>query len=217
MMESLRVVEILRTLQGESTFSGLPCILVRLAGCSLDCAWCDTRYARDPSEGQLMEPQKLLETIATMHCTRVELTGGEPMYQAGAPAFLRLLCEEGYTTLLETNGAMDLSGVDPRVHKIVDVKCPSSGEAQKHRWKNMPCLTPRDELKFVLADRADYEYAREVLARPDRPKDVAAIFSPVWGRLSPRDLADWILHDGLEVRLGLQLHKIIWPDKPRGA
>ena len=237
---TLKVNEIFLGIQGEGTRAGLPCTLVRLAGCNLRCRWCDTSYAWE--QGAQMSIDQVLRRVADLGCPRVELTGGEPLLQAASLELLRCLCEAGCQTLLETNGSQDISAVDPRVVRIVDFKCPSSGEAAKNRWENVAHLTRYDEVKFVLADRADYEFARDAAARHDLPNRCAVILSPVFGQvasaipesalapatpqapvlpwtpvLSPATLAEWILADGLDVRLGLQLHKIIWPGKDRGV
>lgn len=217
MSEPLIVSEIFKSIQGESTHAGWPCVLVRLAGCNLDCSWCDTAYARNADSGEPMTLDDVMDTVDAIDCPRVELTGGEPLLQAGAPALLAALCDAGYETLLETNGTVDLGGVDGRVRKIMDIKCPASGQTDATCWKNLSLLGRGDELKFVLADRHDYDYAVDLLqARPISPL-VAVTFSPVADALAPAELAGWILADDLDVRLGLQLHKIIWPEKDRGV
>lgn len=215
-MGTLRVSEIFLSLQGEGSRTGLPCVLVRLAGCNLRCAWCDTPYARERHSGRDMRAEDVLATVRSLNCPRVELTGGEPLLQEDASVLLRAFCDAGYETLLETNGTLDISAVDPRVRRIVDVKCPSSGCSTANLWKNLSRLTEHDEVKFVLADRADYDYARNVLREYSLLGLCAVFFSPVRGMLSPAVLAEWILADRLDVRLGLQLHKILWPDEDRG-
>ena len=214
-MSQLMVNEIFRSLQGEGTRAGLPCTFVRLAGCNLRCAWCDTTYAYD--EGTAMELRQVLARVAELGCRRVEVTGGEPLIQAATPELLRALCDGGYETLLETNGSCDIGDVDPRVVRIVDIKCPSSGESGKMHRPNLARLAPGDELKFVLAGRADFDFAREVLERHKLIGRCAVIFSPVAGQLAPATLAAWILEGRLDVRLGLQLHKILWPQIDRGV
>ena len=213
---TLRVSEIFLSLQGESTRMGLPCAFVRLAGCNLDCTWCDTPYARGAEDGEPMALDAILAELALLGCPRVEVTGGEPMTQPATPQLLAALCEAGYETLLETNGSLDLSGLDPRVRKIVDVKCPSSGAAEAMCWANFDGLSGSDEVKFVLADRADFDYACHVVRDRNLTDHCAVHFSPVAGRLEPARLAEWILETGLDVRLGLQLHKILWPGEDRG-
>jgi len=214
MGELLRVSEVFLSIQGESTRAGLPCAMVRLAGCNLRCAWCDTKYAWDA--GQPRTVRQVLDEVAALCCRRVEVTGGEPLLQPAALELLRGLCEAGFETLLETNGTCDLSGVDGRVVRIVDVKCPSSGEGGSFRRENLDLLTGRDEVKFVLADRGDFDFAAGFVRRHDLTGCCAVIFSPVAGRLAPATLAEWILAEGLDVRLGVQLHKVIWPDAARG-
>ena len=215
MTANLQVNEIYRTIQGEGTRAGRPCVMVRLAGCNLNCTWCDTPYAR--TEGREMPVDEILRRVSELNCPMVEVTGGEPLVQAGAPELLGRLCDAGWETLLETNGSLDVGCVDQRVVKILDIKCPSSGQADKNRWENLPLLGGRDEIKFVLADRRDYEYARGVLAERGLAQRHVVTFSPVHGHLAPAELAGWILQDGLDVRLGVQLHKIIFPGADRGV
>ena len=215
MAATLTVSEIFRSIQGEGTRAGLPCVLVRLAGCNLNCAWCDTPEARGGGRGRSIDD--VLACVAGLKCPRVEVTGGEPLAQDATPELLRRLCEAGYETLLETNGSLDAAAVDPRVVRIVDVKCPSSGESHTTHWANLEQLTGRDEVKFVLGDRADYEFARDVVAGHGLAGKCPVIFSPVHGVLEPAALAEWILADDLDVRVGLQLHKMIWPDRAEGV
>jgi len=214
-MSELKVCEIFLSIQGEGTAAGLPCTLVRLAGCNLRCSWCDTSYAW--TEGQPMTVDDVIARVEQLRCRRVEVTGGEPLLQQATPELLAALCDRGFVTLLETNGSLDISAVDRRVVKIVDFKCPSSGQQDMNCWSNVLALAGRDEVKFVLADRGDYDYATEKLTSYDLPGRCQVIFSPVFGRLAPAELARWILADGLDLRLGLQLHKIIWPDRDRGV
>ena len=210
----LSVCEIFLSLQGEASRIGLPCAFVRLAGCNLDCQWCDTTYAREP--GQDMTVKEVMDRLAKFNCRRVELTGGEPLCQPAALELMRVLCDAGWEVLLETNGSRDVGPVDGRVGRIVDFKCPSSGMSHANLWSNVDCLCARDEVKFVLADRGDYNFAVSALRGRGLLGRCPVIFSPVHGRLAPADLAEWILTDGLDVRLGLQLHKLLWPDEPRG-
>lgn len=212
---TLRVNEIVLTLQGEGARSGLPCTLIRLTGCNLHCSWCDTPRAR--TEGVALTLAEVLRRVEALGCRRVEVTGGEPLTQAAAPELLRRLLHAGCETLLETNGSIDLTPVEPQVVKIVDFKCPSSGEHAANCWQNVHHLTGRDEAKFVLADRRDYEFDRAAVAEHALLEKCAVIFSPVFARLQADVLAGWILADGLDVRLGLQLHRMIWPDKDRGV
>ena len=205
---SLRVSEVFHSLQGESTRVGLPTVFVRLTGCPLRCTWCDTAHAF--SGGKTLSLAALLERIAAFDCKTVCVTGGEPLAQAGCPALLAALCDAGYSVSLETSGALDIAGVDPRVSRIVDIKAPDSGEAEKNRWENLDALRPTDELKFVLASRADYDWAKSVLARRHLDARCPVLFSPVADRLAPRQLAEWLLADRLPVRFQLQLHKTLW-------
>ncbi|MBI5723975.1 MAG: radical SAM protein [Planctomycetes bacterium] len=214
MSDRVKVCEIFKSIQGESTRAGMPCSFVRLAGCNLRCSWCDTSWAWEG--GEELPIEDILGRLGELRCGLVEVTGGEPLFQKGTPELLRRLCHVGYQTLLETNGSLDVGGVDPRVIKIVDFKCPSSGQQEACRWDNVRYLSPDDEVKFVLADRADYDYAVKAVAVYGLQDKCTVIFSPVFGRLGPADLAGWILADNLRVRLGLQLHKIIWPGKDRG-
>jgi len=211
----LTVCEIFRSIQGEGTRAGLACGFVRLAGCNLRCAWCDTSYAWEG--GREMAVDDVLAEVAELAVPRVEVTGGEPLIQPAAFELLRRLCDAGFETLLETNGSQDISAVDPRVVRVVDLKCPSSGHADANRWANVPHLTARDEVKFVLADRADYDFARAAAAEHTLGKRCAVVFQPVHGRLAPATLAEWILADRLDVRLGIQLHKLLWPGRERGV
>jgi len=218
--ERLKVHEIFYSLQGESTRAGRPCVLVRLTGCQMRCVWCDSEYAF--YEGRWMSCQEVLDEVASHGCPMVEVTGGEPLLQPGAQPLMTTLCDAGYEVLLETGGGVDIGEVDPRVRRIVDVKCPGSGEAENNRWANLDLLTPRDELKFVVADEEDYRWARDrVLGRTGRGRKLHQVcpisFSPVWGRVEPAELAEWILRDRLPVRFQLQLHKILWGADTRGV
>jgi 7-carboxy-7-deazaguanine synthase len=208
--QRLRVNEIFYSLQGESSFAGRPCVLVRLTGCHLRCSWCDSEHAF--YEGEWLSVGEVLARVATIGCPLVELTGGEPLLQPAAPPLLAALCDAGYQVLLETSGAVDISPVDPRVRRIVDVKCPGSGEAQSNHWPNFETLRATDELKLVLADEDDYEWARDLVLERRLHERCAVWFSPVAGALDPALLAGWILRDHLPVRLQLQLHKLLWGD-----
>ncbi|HKV53831.1 MAG TPA: radical SAM protein [Candidatus Binataceae bacterium] len=216
MSERLRVNEIFFSIQGESTWAGSPCVFVRLTGCNLRCSWCDTEYAFH--EGTHSSIAEIVERVRSFDCGLVEVTGGEPLLQKGIHALFGALLDHGLTVLVETSGERDLSAVDARVIKIMDLKCPASGEQHRNRWSNLQCLGARDEVKFVIADRADYEWAREVLdARQVASKVKAVLMSPVFGQLEPAALAQWILGDRLPVRLQLQMHKHIWPSETRGV
>ena len=214
-MGALKVSEIFTSIQGESSWAGLACSFVRLAGCPLDCRWCDTAYAK--SGGQDMEPSAILDQVAALGHGLVEVTGGEPLCQAYTPGLLKALCQSGYTVLLETNGCEDISGLDPRVHVIMDLKCPSSGMAGRTLWSNLDALKPTDEVKLVLADRADYEYARQVISQRKLAERCGILLSTVHGHLEPRLAVEWLLADKLPARFQLQLHKYIWPPETKGV
>jgi 7-carboxy-7-deazaguanine synthase len=205
---TLRVSEIFHSLQGESTRVGLPTVFIRLTGCPLRCTWCDTSYAF--TGGEPLTLATILERVAAFGCKTVCVTGGEPLAQAGCLSLLTALCDDGHAVSLETSGALDISAVDPRVARIVDIKAPGSAEVAKNRWENIEVLRSSDELKFVLASRADYEWAKSVLAGRHIAEKCPVLFSPVWDSLPPAQLADWILQDRLPVRFQLQLHKILW-------
>lgn len=214
---TLRVTEVFHSLQGESTRAGLPTVFIRLTGCPLRCRWCDTAYAF--SGGEPLAIPAILERVAAFGCPTVCVTGGEPLAQPNCLPLLTALCDAGYSVSLETSGALDIAAVDPRVSRIVDLKAPDSGEAEKNRWENLDDLRPTDELKFVLASRDDYEWAKAVLAGRHEKSAPAGrrlagmcpvLFSPVWDTLPPAQLAGWILEDRLPVRFQLQLHKMLW-------
>jgi len=213
---SLLVNEIFYSIQGESIHSGRPCIFVRLTGCNLRCSYCDTRYAYE--QGVNMALTEIMNRVATYPCRLLEITGGEPLLQSQTSVLIHRLLENGYEVMLETNGSLDISRVDGRCIKIVDIKCPTSGESDKNDMKNLKRLGPKDQVKFVIGTRSDYEYAKETIHSncPDFPKD-QILFSPWSERIAPAQLAEWILEDNLNVRLHLQLHKIIWPDRERGV
>jgi 7-carboxy-7-deazaguanine synthase len=207
-MTSLLVSEVFYSLQGEASRIGLPTVFVRLAGCPLRCVWCDTAYAF--TGGRRMTPAAIFDRISGYGVRRVCVTGGEPLAQKNCLPLLASLCDAGYDVSLETSGALDIGAVDPRVSRIVDLKAPASGESERNRWQNVPLLTPRDELKFVLAGRADYEWARQAIAEHHLERRCPIIFSPVQDALAPRELAEWILTDRLPTRFQLQLHKLLW-------
>jgi 7-carboxy-7-deazaguanine synthase len=212
----LSVNEIFYSIQGESTFAGKPCVFVRLAGCDLRCSWCDTAYAFN--EGDRMSVGDVLERVGQFSSPLVEVTGGEPLLQEDVYPLMQGLLDGGRTVLLETGGQVDLSRVPGGVIKIMDVKCPGSGESEKNEWSNIDRLGFRDQVKFVIKDRADYEFARDILQRHALDRRCAAVlFSPVHGVLPPKDLSEWILEDRLSVRLQLQIHKHIWGPDVRGV
>ncbi|OGW49303.1 MAG: 7-carboxy-7-deazaguanine synthase [Nitrospirae bacterium RBG_19FT_COMBO_58_9] len=211
----LRVTEIFHSIQGESSYTGQPCVFVRLTGCPLRCTWCDTDYAF--YGGQESSVDDTLAKVESYGCRLVEVTGGEPLAQPESLPLMTRLCDAGYTVLLETSGAVDIVPVDPRVHVILDVKCPGSGMMDRIHWPNLSQLAAKDEVKFVLADRADYDWAREILARYDIARRCPVHFSPVFASLDLRQLAEWILADRLPVRCQLQMHKYIWAPDMRGV
>lgn len=219
----MQITEIFRSIQGESTYAGLPCIFVRLTGCNLRCVWCDTAYAF--YGGQTKSVEEVLTVVRSLsECdgrrlvNLVELTGGEPLLQKDVYPLIDCLLERQYRVLIETSGERDISKLPAPVVRIVDVKCPGSGEGGTFRMENLEALRPHDQLKFVLADRGDYEWARAFLEEhPVQDIVEAILFSPVFGQLEPRLLADWILEDGLPVRLGMQLHKFIWDPDTQGV
>jgi 7-carboxy-7-deazaguanine synthase len=211
----MRVTEIFHSIQGESSFAGQPCVFIRLTGCPLRCTWCDTEYAFYGGNEQSM--QDILGKVESYGCRLVEITGGEPLTQSDAFTLITKLCERGSDVLIETSGAIDTAAVDTRAHVILDVKCPGSGMSDRMHWPNLDRLTMKDEAKFVLADRADYEWARQVLERHELATRCTVLMSPVFGSLDPRQLAEWVLVDRLPVRLQLQLHKLIWAPDMRGV
>jgi len=212
----LTVNEIFHSIQGESTYAGEPCVFVRLTACDLRCRWCDTPYAFH--EGRKMSIDEVIAAVDAYGCPTVEITGGEPLLQADVYPLMRRLLEAGKTVLVETGGHRDIAEVPEGVVRVVDIKCPGSGEADKTFWPNLSRLTSRDEVKFVIADRADYEYARDLVTRERLAERCGTVlFSPVHGGLSPRALAEWLLADRLPVRLQLQLHKYIWDPQTRGV
>jgi 7-carboxy-7-deazaguanine synthase len=212
----LTINEIFHSVQGESTYAGRPCVFVRLTACDLRCSWCDTQYAF--YEGRKRPLDEVLAEVDRYGCPLVELTGGEPLLQEDVYPLMQALIERGRTVLLETGGHRSTERVPAAVTTILDVKCPGSGESHRNDWTNLDRLREHDEVKFVIKDRADYEYARAVVARHDLTSRAAAIhFSPVHGELSPRTLSEWVLADRLAVRVQLQLHKFIWDPGTRGV
>jgi 7-carboxy-7-deazaguanine synthase len=214
-MDSLQVTEIFHSIQGESSWMGLPCVFVRLTGCPLRCRWCDTEYAFHG--GKRMTLPEILERVGEFRCRLVEVTGGEPLAQKAAPELLRRLADSGHTVLLETSGALPIDALDGRVHRIVDLKCPDSGESGRNRLSNISCLGRGDEVKFVIASRRDYEWARSMIGEHRLLERSGVLLSPVHGELTPRDLAAWMLADQLPARLQVQLHKIVWSPDARGV
>ncbi|MBR44710.1 MAG: 7-carboxy-7-deazaguanine synthase QueE [Gemmatimonadetes bacterium] len=217
----LRISEIFHSIQGESTWAGTPCTFVRVTGCPLRCSWCDTTYAFQG--GTRMSFAQILEAVASFPTRIVEVTGGEPLAHPGSFALTDELLKEGYTVLVETSGAFDISSLDQRVHKIMDLKCPGSEESEKNRYENLEHLTGRDEIKFVLQDREDYDWAKSAIQQYELEQRVedgtlrAILVSPVWGKIDLQELSQWILEDGLQVRFQLQVHKLIWGPEATGV
>lgn len=205
---ALRLTEIFFSLQGEASRAGLPTVFVRLTGCPLRCSWCDTTYSFTGGEPATIE--SVLAEVAKYPARQVCVTGGEPLAQKECLPLLTALCDAGYDVSLETSGALDITAVDPRVSRIMDIKAPDSGESGRNRWENLPVLTRHDEIKIVIASRADYEWARQILQERHLDTLCPVLFSPAQGLVEPRALAEWILQDGLNVRFQLQLHKLLW-------
>ena len=221
MPDFLRITELFHSIQGESTWAGYPCTFIRLTGCPLRCVWCDTEYSFYGGEKVALD--ELIAKVDANGPQLVEITGGEPLIHRNAFVLARMLLDKGYTVLVETSGAIDVAPLDPRAHKIMDLKCPGSGEAQRNLWSNLDHLTGRDEIKFVIKDRADYEWARDVVhqyrlaerKRDDTLREI--LFSPVWDSVDFQQLAEWILEDHLPVRYQIQLHKVIWGADVKGV
>jgi 7-carboxy-7-deazaguanine synthase len=212
---SLLICEIFKSIQGESSFVGLPCAFVRLSGCNLNCTYCDTWYAK--SEGYELDLSRIVDTVKTLGVRLVEITGGEPLIQEETPLLAEMLSREGYLVLVETNGSLDISVLPEGVVRIMDIKCPSSGESHSNRWGNLDFIRPGDEIKFVVCDRLDYEWAGKVIMKELVRFSNTILISPVYGQLAPRELAQWILEDNLDVRLQVQVHKYIWSPQARGV
>jgi len=213
MSQALRISEIFYSLQGESRTIGLPTVFIRLTGCPLRCRWCDSAYAFNG--GQMIELDGILEQVAGYPARLVTVTGGEPLAQPGALALMQRLCDANYQVSIETSGALDVAGIDPRVSVVMDLKAPGSDESHRNRWENLDALSAKDQIKFVIADRADYEWSRLSIDQhrlSDRVGEV--LMSPVHGELEPKALAEWILADGAPVRMQLQMHKYLWGEEP---
>ena len=211
---TLRVNEIFYSIQGESLYAGCPCVFIRLSGCNLRCSYCDTRYAYH--QGVEMGIVEILNRVDPYKSNLVEITGGEPLIQSGTPPLIEYLLVAGYKVMMETNGTLDIRLADDRCIKVMDIKCPSSGEVEKNDLKNLQRLKTEDQLKFVIGDRNDYEFAKEIkgLLNNEFPAD-HVLFSTIYGKMAPTRLAKWIIEDRLQVRLQVQLHKILWPERDR--
>ncbi len=212
---SLVINEIFHSIQGESAFAGMPCVFVRLTYCNIRCTYCDTEYAF--YEGKPMTLDEIVAVVGGYGCRRVEITGGEPLFQPEVHPLMKRLCDAGYEVLLETGGSLDISAVDPRVRRIVDFKCPSSGMEKKNLWKNAGFLTGADEVKFVIGDRADYDWSKKKIDEHAILGKSPVLMSVVFGKLEPVVLSEWILADKLDVRFQLQMHKYIWHPETRGV
>jgi 7-carboxy-7-deazaguanine synthase len=210
----LKVNEIFYSIQGESSFSGIPFVFIRLTGCNLRCAYCDTKYAYE--EGEKLTVGQVLKEVEEFECDYVEVTGGEPLLQENTPLLVDSLIDKGFKVLVETNGTKDISVLSDEAIIIMDIKCPSSGEVDKMDWKNLNRLKSEDEVKFVVAEKSDYDWAKGIIEEKNLIGKVRILMSSVTEKLPPALLADWILEDNLDVRLQLQLHKILWPDVKRG-
>jgi 7-carboxy-7-deazaguanine synthase len=214
--DALTINEIYQSVQGESTWAGLPCVFVRLTFCDLRCTYCDTAYAF--YQGTKISLSEIVEQVLSYRCPLVEITGGEPLLQRNVLPLMRELCDRGLTVLIETSGAHDISPIDPRVHRIMDLKTPSSGESHRNRLENITCLNKRDEVKFVIGSREDYLWAKAEIEKFDLASRCGTIlFSPVFGKIEPRSIVEWILADKLRVRFQLQLHKFIWAPETKGV
>ena len=211
----LEVTEIYKSVQGESTYVGLPCVFVRLTGCNLRCVWCDTAYAFDG--GKKLSVGKILDQVKSFGINLVEITGGEPLLQKEVFTLMEKLLKNKFLVMLETGGSLSIKNVPNEVVKIVDLKCPGSGEENNNDWSNLDHLSSKDQIKFVIADRNDYEWSRSVLRSYELDKKVQILFSPVFEKLTLKDLTEWILEDNLAVRLQTQLHKHIWDKNKIGV
>jgi 7-carboxy-7-deazaguanine synthase len=211
----LLVHEIYRSIQGESTFAGLPCVLVRLAVCDSRCVWCDTPHAFNQGTNWSLEAVR--KRVLEFECPLVEITGGEPLLQAEVFPLMRDLADQGLTVLLETSGAHDVGPVDPRVHIVMDLKCPDSGESAGNHWANLEVLKPTDEIKFVIASETDFRWSEEMIRKHRLDRRFTVLLSPVFDAVLPVELAQWLLASGLHVRMQLQMHKHIWDPRARGV
>ena len=211
----IKITEIYKSIQGESSFAGLPCTFIRTTGCNLRCVWCDSEYAF--FGGKAMSVQQIISKVKSYDCSLVEITGGEPLLQKEVPALAKALLEMGCTVLVETSGERDISVLDGNVIKIMDLKCPGSGECDKNRWENLAHINGKDEIKFVLKDEADYKWSCDVIKRHALEDKAALLMSTVFGDLQPAEVVGWLLRDRLNVRFQLQLHKLVWPPDKKGV
>lgn len=210
----LKVNEIFYSIQGESSFSGIPFVFIRLTGCNLRCTYCDTKYAYE--EGYELSVEQIIKEVRKYSCPYVEVTGGEPLIQKAAPSLINSLIDENFTVLVETNGTKNIDFISDKAVTIMDLKCPSSGESDKIDWENLKRLKSKDEVKFVIAEKSDYDWAKKIIFERNLTGKVKILMSPVKEEINPASMGDWILEDNLNVRLQLQLHKILWPEAKRG-
>jgi 7-carboxy-7-deazaguanine synthase len=211
----LLIHEVYRSIQGESTFAGLPCVFVRLAVCNSRCVWCDTPHAFN--EGKPWKLEEVLDRVQSLGCPLVEVTGGEPLLQPEVLPLMSQLADACLTVLLETSGALDVRPVDPRVHIIMDLKCPDSGECAGNRWANLDVLKATDQIKFVIASRRDFDWAAHTVRQHGLDRRFLVLFSPAFGLIVPHELGTWLLESNLQVRMQLQLHKYVWDPQARGV
>ncbi len=214
-MTNLSINEIFHSIQGESSYIGMPCVFVRLTGCNLRCTWCDTEYAF--YEGKEMSADEVMNEVEKFNCKLVEVTGGEPLAQAAVFPLMTMLCDRGYEVLLETSGSISLANVDPRVRRIVDIKCPGSGMEKKNLWENVEYLRSTDEVKFVVSNLEDFKWAENEIRNHGLDRRCPVLMSPVFNELPPIELAQWILDSRMNIRLQLQMHKFIWEPETRGV
>ncbi|MEK7248988.1 MAG: 7-carboxy-7-deazaguanine synthase QueE [Bacteroidota bacterium] len=214
-MTELTINEIFHSIQGESSYMGMPCVFVRLTGCNLRCTWCDTEYSF--YEGKKMSVVEILSDVEKYNCKLVEVTGGEPLAQDSVHELIAMLCNKGYEVLLETSGSISIANVDSRVRRIVDIKCPGSGMDKKNLWENIDYLRPIDEVKFVIGNKEDFDWSVDVMQKYNLEKNCPVLMSPVFGEVQPIELVQWILESKLNVRFQLQMHKYIWEPETRGV
>jgi 7-carboxy-7-deazaguanine synthase len=208
----MQITEIFKSIQGESSYAGLPCSFIRTTGCNLRCVWCDTEYAF--YGGREMSIHEILDAIEPHCCTLVEITGGEPLLQPDVPFLTQNLIDKNYTVLVETSGALDIGMLPAETIKIMDIKCPASGMMDQMKWENLEKLSSKDEIKFVIQNRMDYEWAVKILNQYELHRKNVVLFSPVYQKMPPEQLAEWILNDNLPVRFQIQLHKVLWGETP---